>query len=82
MSHKKRDGTSYIELVYWHPVRSGGHVVHCSASRVRNVDTIFHTRVGLVCVPQKCSGTCYIELVFVYLMRSVGHIVRSNPSRV
>jgi hypothetical protein len=30
--HKKRVGTSYVELVFYHLVRSAGHVVSSGAS--------------------------------------------------
>jgi hypothetical protein len=39
--HKKCAGTSYTELVFVHPVRSVGHVVHSSVSGPPNVDTHF-----------------------------------------
>jgi hypothetical protein len=39
--HKKRVGTRYAELVFLHPLRSTGHVVHSDASRARNVQALF-----------------------------------------
>jgi hypothetical protein len=37
---KKHAGTRYPELVFLHPMRFVGHVVHSSASRARNVDML------------------------------------------
>jgi hypothetical protein len=39
--HKKRALTRYVELVFFHLLRSVGHVVHSGASGVRNIDTQF-----------------------------------------
>jgi hypothetical protein len=39
--HKKRVGTPYAELVFLHLMGYTGHVVHCSAPNMRNVDTLF-----------------------------------------
>jgi hypothetical protein len=39
--HKKQVGTRYAKIVFLHPVGSAGHIVHSSASGVRNVDAIF-----------------------------------------
>jgi hypothetical protein len=39
--HKKRAATCYVELVFFHPVESVGHLVHFGASRERNVDALF-----------------------------------------
>jgi hypothetical protein len=39
---KKRAGTRYAELVFWHPVGFVGHIVHSGASGLRNVDAIFY----------------------------------------
>jgi hypothetical protein len=38
--HKKRIGIQYVELVFLHPVRSAGHVVHPDASGALNVDAL------------------------------------------
>jgi hypothetical protein len=40
-SHKKRVGTHYAELVFLHPMRSMGHVVHSWSSGARNIDELF-----------------------------------------
>jgi hypothetical protein len=39
--HKKRVGTSYIELVFLHPVGYAGPVVHSGASGARYIDALF-----------------------------------------
>jgi hypothetical protein len=39
--HKKSAGTRYAELVFLHPVRSMGPIVHSGASEVRNIDALF-----------------------------------------
>jgi hypothetical protein len=49
--HKKRTEASYIEFVFLHSVGTAGHVVYSGASGVRNIDTIFHGRVGPVQFP-------------------------------
>jgi hypothetical protein len=74
---RKRDGwTCYAELVYFHPVGSTGHVVHCGASRAQNIDALFlllgWDRYGLY---KKRAGTLYAELVFLHPIGPVGHIV-------
>jgi hypothetical protein len=37
--------------------------------------TIFHSRVVLVRIPQKCVGMPYTELVFLHPVVSAGHVV-------
>jgi hypothetical protein len=39
--HKKRVRTRYTELVFLHPVRSAGHIMHSGAYRARNIDALF-----------------------------------------
>jgi hypothetical protein len=38
---KKRAETRYRDLVFLHPVRSAGHVVHFGATGELNVDALF-----------------------------------------
>jgi hypothetical protein len=49
--HNKRTDISNVEFVFLHPVGTAGHVVYSGASGVRNIDTIFHGRVGPVQFP-------------------------------
>jgi hypothetical protein len=39
--NKKHARTLYVELVFFDPVRSAGHVVHSSASGARNMLALF-----------------------------------------
>jgi hypothetical protein len=81
--HKKRAGARYLELVFLHPVKSMGHVVHSSASGVQNIDALFFIpdwfRHGS---HKKRVGTCYTKLVFLHAMGSMGHVVCSGVSVV
>jgi hypothetical protein len=43
---KKNAMTRYAELVFLHPVRSAGHVVHSIASRAQNINAFFNARVA------------------------------------
>jgi hypothetical protein len=64
---KKRDGIRYAELTFLHPVGSAGHIVRRSASRARNVDTLFFL-LGWdrYRFHNKRTGTPYAELLFLH----------------
>jgi hypothetical protein len=67
--HKKRPGTHYAELVFFHLVGSAGHVVYFGASETRNVITIFFMRTtDRYGFDKKRVGTHYAELVFFQLV--------------
>jgi hypothetical protein len=68
------------ELVFLHLVGSVGHIVHSSAVRAQNVDTLFllgWDRYGFI---KKHTMTRYTELVFLYSVGSVGHVVHFGAS--
>jgi hypothetical protein len=78
---KKRTGTCYVEVMFFYPVGSAGHVVHSSASRTRNIDTIFFILWWAWCSFHKmCTRTRCAEVVFLDPVGSAGHIVHSNVS--
>jgi hypothetical protein len=58
-----------------------GHVVHSSASRVRNMDALFFVvlwdRYGF---DKKRFRTHYAKLIFLHLVLSAGHVVHSGAS--
>jgi hypothetical protein len=77
--HKKRDATHYVELVFFYPMGSMGHVVYSGASGSRNVGTLFFILRWDQCgFHKKRVGTCYAELVFLHPVGSVGHVVHSG----
>jgi hypothetical protein len=56
-SHKKRDGTRYVELIFLHLVRSACHVVRSGASGAWNVDALFFIPGWAWCGShKKCLG--------------------------
>jgi hypothetical protein len=67
--------------VFLHSVGAAGHVVHCRASRTRNVDTSFFLlgwdQYGF---HEKRIGTPYAELVFLHPVVSAGHEVHYGVS--
>jgi hypothetical protein len=81
--HKRCDRTRYIEHVFFHLVRTAGHVVHSRASGAQNVDALFFVFgwewYGL---HKRRVGTRYAELVFLHPVGSAGHIVHSSASEV
>jgi hypothetical protein len=78
---QNRTGTRYAELVFLHPLGSMGHVVHSSASGVRNFYTLFfmlgRDRFGF---NKKRVGRHYTELVFLHPMGSTSQVVHSGVS--
>jgi hypothetical protein len=69
------------QILFFHPGGDAGHIVHSSASGVRNIDTIFFL-LGweLYGCQKKCGGTHDAELVFLHPVGSAGHIVHSGAS--
>jgi hypothetical protein len=82
-SRKSAKGHVTLNLLFCPLVGSAGHVVHCGASRVRNVATLFFL-LGRdwYRFHNKCTRTPYIELVFLRPVVSAGHIVQFGASAV
>jgi hypothetical protein len=82
-SRKSAIGHVTLNLLFCPPVGSAGHVVHCGASRARNVATLFFLlgwdRYGF---HNKCSTKPYVELVFLHLVVSACHVVHFGASAV
>jgi hypothetical protein len=58
-----------------------GHVVHCSASRVQNLDTLFFLlRWDWYGFYKKRIGTHYTKLVVLHPVESTSHVVHSGAS--
>jgi hypothetical protein len=69
--------------MFLYPVGSVGHVVHCGASGVRNVDTLFFL-LGWdqYRFQKKRVETRYAKVVFLHLVGYAGHVVHSGASDV
>jgi hypothetical protein len=78
---KKRAGTRYAKIVFLHPVRSAGHVVHAGASRARNIDAPFSCSRWPGAVSTKSTlGHVTLNFCFLHLVSSVGHVVHFGMS--
>jgi hypothetical protein len=56
-------------------VGSAGHVVRVGVSGTRNVDTIFHARVGPVRIPEKARQDMLHQTCILHRVGYAGHVV-------
>jgi hypothetical protein len=76
--NKKHVGTCYAELLFFHPLRSAGHVVHSVApghETSTHYCSCWWDRFGF---NKKRAETRYAELVILYSMGTAGHVVHSG----
>jgi hypothetical protein len=79
--HKKRFSTCYAELLFFHPVRSAGQVVHFGESGERIIETIFFKiSWGRYGFDKKRFRTRYAELLFSHPVRYAGQVVHFGAS--
>jgi hypothetical protein len=71
--------TCYAKHVFWHLVRSVGHVVHSGASGVQSIETLFFMLWWARCTAyRKHIETRYAELGLLCPVGFVGHVVFSD----
>jgi hypothetical protein len=79
--HKKRTGTHYAELLFFHPVGSACHVVNSVRPEPETSMHYFYARVGSVWIQQKARqdtlrGTCVLATGVICGSHSVFWCVR------
>jgi hypothetical protein len=84
--HKNRGGTRYVELVFFHPVGSVGHVVYSHSSEAQNIDSLFFILRWARCHFHKkrrdmLHRTCLFASSGIYESPSALHCVRGVKYR-
>jgi hypothetical protein len=73
--------THYAKFVFLHPVESGGHIEHFSASEMRNVDALcFMLGWDLYGFHKKRVEHIMLNWCFFHPVGSVGNVVHSGAS--
>jgi hypothetical protein len=82
MDSTNSTGTCYAKLVFFHSVRSTGHVLHPSVFEAQNIDTLFFMFGWARCEFHKIRTRIpNSELVFLHPVGSMGKIVHSVATR-